>query len=74
MGQKSFLTYHPWFSRLGTSVALPFAYLIGVPEQALGWVSLGLGLVCEDKPSEFSCSSSHPVSSTHRSSQVIHLL
>ena len=28
----------------------------GVPEQALGWLPLGLGLVMEDEPSELSCS------------------
>ena len=27
---------------------------IGVPEQALGWFPLGLGLVVEDEPSELS--------------------
>ena len=27
---------------------------IGVPEQALGWFPLGLGLVVEDKPSKLS--------------------
>ena len=30
--------------------------IIGVPEQALGWFPLGLGLVVEDMPSELSCS------------------
>ena len=30
--------------------------MIGVPEKALGWLPLGLGLVMEDEPSEFSCS------------------
>ena len=28
---------------------------IGMPEQALGWLPLGLGLVVEDEPSELSC-------------------
>ena len=28
---------------------------VGVPEQALGWFPLGLGLVIEDEPSELSC-------------------
>ena len=28
---------------------------IGVPEQTLGWFTLGLGLVVEDEPSELSC-------------------
>ena len=26
-----------------------------MPEQALGWFPLGLGLVVEDEPSELSC-------------------
>ena len=26
-----------------------------MPEQALGWLPLGLGLVVEDEPSELSC-------------------
>ena len=26
-----------------------------MPEQALGWFPLGLGLVMEDEPSEFQC-------------------
>ena len=29
--------------------------IIDVPEQALGWPPLGLGLVMEDEPSELSC-------------------
>ena len=29
--------------------------IIGMPEQALGWLPLGLGLVMEDEPSETSC-------------------
>ena len=28
---------------------------IGLPEQALGWFPLGLGLVMEDRPTELSC-------------------
>ena len=30
-------------------------YRLGVPEQALGRIPLGFGIVIEDKPSEFSC-------------------
>ena len=33
-------------------MGLPLRIFIGVPEQALGWLPLGLGLV---KPSELSC-------------------
>ena len=35
-------------------MALPFArfYRLGVPEQALGGIPLGFGIVVEDKPSE----------------------
>ena len=41
-------------------MALPFAcdtvfLYIGVPDQALGWFPLGLGLVAKDVPSELSC-------------------
>ena len=37
-------------------MALPFAGLyIGVPERALGWFPLGLGLIVEDEPSGLSC-------------------
>ena len=40
------------YTRLGTLVALPFEFCrLEVPEQALGEISLGLGLVIEDKPS-----------------------
>ena len=35
-------------------MALPFAGL-DLPEQAMGWFPLGLGLVVEDRPTEFSC-------------------
>ena len=43
------------FSRLGTSVALPFDFSrLGVSEQALGGIPLGFGIVVEDKPSELS--------------------
>ena len=40
---------------------------IGVSEQALGWFLLGLGLVVEDEPSEFSCTQSqtHLCTCTH---------
>ena len=34
---------------------------LGVPEQALGWLLLGLRLVVEDKPSELSCRYSYMV-------------
>ena len=33
---------------------LIYSLYIGVPEQALGWLLLGLGLVVEDEPSELS--------------------
>ena len=38
-------------------MALPFAkfYRLEVPEQALGGIPLGFGIVVEDKPSELSC-------------------
>ena len=38
-------------------MALPFAGLtyIGLPEQAVGWFLLGLGLVVEDGPTELTC-------------------
>ena len=38
-------------------MALPFAffYRLGVPEEALGGILLGFGIVVEDKPSELSC-------------------
>ena len=38
-------------------MALPFAIYrrLGVPEEALGEIPLGLGIVEEDKPSELSC-------------------
>ena len=37
-------------------MALPFVRIYtGVPEQALGWFPLGLGLAVEDEPSELSC-------------------
>ena len=36
-------------------MALPFPPRLDLPEQAMGWLPLGLGLVAEDKPSEFSC-------------------
>ena len=32
-----------------------FFYRLGVPEQALGGIPLGLGIVVEGKPSELSC-------------------
>ena len=53
---------NPWSGhthlRLGTLVALRlpfrnFFYMVGVPEQALGGVPLGFGIVVEDKPAEF---------------------
>ena len=44
-------------------VALAFAHMynnmymyIGTPEQALGWLFLGLRLAVEDKPTDISCS------------------
>ena len=39
---------------------------IGMPEWALGWFSLGLGLVMEDEPSERSC--------THADWLLIHII
>ena len=35
-------------------MVLPFAGL-GLPQQAIGWFPLGLGLVVEDRPNEISC-------------------
>ena len=36
-------------------MALPFAGLTGLPEQAVGGFPLGLGSVVEDRPIELSC-------------------
>ena len=39
-----------------------FCWVIGLPEQAMRWMvgcPLDLGLVVEDKPTEFSCSLSY---------------
>ena len=52
------------FGQFPTSSAhnLPFLLyavthdILGMSEQALGWLPLGLGLVMEDEPSELSCS------------------
>ena len=46
------------FSRLGTLGGSAFCsnfYRLGVPEQALGGIPLGFGIVVEDKPSELLC-------------------
>ena len=44
------------WSQLTSSVALPF-YRAGVPEQAVGGIPLGFGIVVQDKPTEFPCTS-----------------
>ena len=46
---------------------------IGVPEQALGWFPLGLGLVVKDEPFEFSCITVFSRASAHSrvSAQVL---
>ena len=39
-------------------MALPFAGIIGLPEQAIGWLPLRFGIgggSPDDKPTEFSC-------------------
>ena len=38
---------------------------IDMPEQALGWFPLGLGLVMEDEPSELSCIKQHAATQTY---------
>ena len=47
-----------YMSRLGTSVALPFAifHRLRVSEAGTGWIPLGFGIAVKDKPSELSCS------------------
>ena len=48
-GTKELLTYHPYFSRLGTKVTLAAFcrgfFRLEVPEQALDGILLGLGSV-----------------------------
>ena len=44
----------------GSAFCNSFFYRLGVPEQALGGIHLGFGIVVEDKPSElcvYSCAS-----------------
>ena len=45
------MQYMYMFTGLGTSVALPFCnfHRLGVPEQALGGIPLGFGIVMEKK-------------------------
>ena len=68
----SYMYVHPQFSRLDTSVGLPFVGL-GVPEQALGGIPLGFGIIVEDKPSELSQEVyySNPHNNMHRSTSVL---
>ena len=46
-----------------------YMYGIGVPEWALGWLPLGLGLVVEDEPSELSRSTRNRL---HCTTHVVH--
>ena len=55
-GIKELLNLSPTVLKARHLGGSAFCWDIGLPEQAMGWLyPLGLGLVAEDKPTEFSC-------------------